>query len=286
MKPQSDQPYSLHSICSRTRARSARVGVAEVGLGPGLDLLGREVALGGGVAELEAGVVVAGVLVVDQPTAAVAVVDEVGGQQVVVARHRRPRRDGAAHVVRRPRRRRGRRRSRGSAEAALLHGREVRRLPREHVEVAGERAARRAAAGRRRRPAPAPRRRRSRRSRARVPGEEADHQHRRGRAGTPRTSAPTPASAAAAVLACSASRSMPEQPGVALATSARPGRAAAVVVGGHAEVGVGQPAGQVLDAPGPPRQAGEAVQVGGTSATRSVVERLDDRLVDGVLRAR
>ena len=26
MKPQSDQPYWLHSACSRTRARSARVG--------------------------------------------------------------------------------------------------------------------------------------------------------------------------------------------------------------------------------------------------------------------
>src|SRR6188472_2640967 len=40
-------------------------GRAEVRRGPRLGLLGREVALGGGVAELEAGVVVAAVLVVD-----------------------------------------------------------------------------------------------------------------------------------------------------------------------------------------------------------------------------
>src|SRR6266702_1145367 len=46
-----------------------------------------QAALGGDVAELEARVVVARVLVVDQPDAG-AVVDEVGGQQVVVARDR------------------------------------------------------------------------------------------------------------------------------------------------------------------------------------------------------
>ena len=45
-----------------------------------------EPALGPGVAELEERVVVAGVLVVDQPEL-LAVVDEVAGQQVVVARH-------------------------------------------------------------------------------------------------------------------------------------------------------------------------------------------------------
>src|SRR5688572_18710910 len=50
-------------------------------------LLPAEAALGGGVAELEGRVVVAGVLVVDQPHP-LAVVDEVAGQQVVVARDR------------------------------------------------------------------------------------------------------------------------------------------------------------------------------------------------------
>src|SRR3954447_1054856 len=52
-----------------------------------LHLVGVEAALGGEVAELEAGVVVAGVLVVDQPQSDT-VVQEVSGQEVVVARHR------------------------------------------------------------------------------------------------------------------------------------------------------------------------------------------------------
>src|SRR6195952_1442688 len=57
-----------------------------VGLHQLLELLGAQVGLAPEVAELEAGVVVAGVLVVDQPDL-VAVVDEVLGEQVVVARH-------------------------------------------------------------------------------------------------------------------------------------------------------------------------------------------------------
>ena len=137
MKPQSDQPYSLHSACSRTRARSARGRRAEVRLGPGLGLLGGEAALGGGVAELEAGVVVAGVLVVDQPRRSSpssmklaasrsllhgTVGRACGGER---AAYRAP---GVRVVVV------GRR----QPEAALPHGREVRRLPGEHVEVAGE----------------------------------------------------------------------------------------------------------------------------------------------------
>src|SRR5215475_11106974 len=51
-----------------------------------LELVKRQVALAPDVAELEAGVVVARVLVVDQPDLP-AVVDEVGREQVVVARH-------------------------------------------------------------------------------------------------------------------------------------------------------------------------------------------------------
>ena len=113
---------------------------AEVRRHQRLDLVVVELALGGGVAELEAGVVVAGVLVVDQPHL-VAVVDEVAGQQVVVARHRRPRRGRPAPpypvevvvvvevAVEEP-------------VAVLPHRREVRRLAPEHVEVAGEARAR------------------------------------------------------------------------------------------------------------------------------------------------
>src|SRR3954454_6488928 len=58
----------------------------EVGRHELLDLGVVEVALGAGVAQLEARVVVAGVLVVDDPDLA-PVVEEVAGQQVVVAGH-------------------------------------------------------------------------------------------------------------------------------------------------------------------------------------------------------
>ena len=195
MKPQSDQPYSLHSVCSRTRARSAARRRAEVRLGVRLDLLGREVALGRGVAELEAGVVVAGVLVVDQPDP-VAVVDEVRGQQVVVARHGRPRRDGqrAAYVA--PRRPRGRRTSAAARSRAPCTVAEVRRLAGEHVEVAGEPgpacSRRQASAARDSTPGSA-----KSASSSALPGQERDDQHRRGRAGTRPPRRPRPASAAA-----------------------------------------------------------------------------------------
>src|SRR3978361_548212 len=53
-----------------------------------VELLGGQVGLAPEVAELEARVVVAGVLIVDQPQL-LAVVDEVARQQVVVARNRR-----------------------------------------------------------------------------------------------------------------------------------------------------------------------------------------------------
>ena len=114
-------------------------------LGPGaavvrghqlLEVLVVEPALCPGVAELEAGVVVAGVVVVDQPDL-LAVVDEVLGEQVVVAR------DGAlvvhgqgsldlgegVGVVVVPV---------GDAEALALAALAVARLPREHVEVVDE----------------------------------------------------------------------------------------------------------------------------------------------------
>ena len=97
--PHSDQPYCEASDCSRTRASRFRRSAAEVRRGERLDLVVVEVALGRGVAELEAGVVVAGVLVVDQPHL-VAVVDEVPGQQVVVARHGGPGRTASASLTR------------------------------------------------------------------------------------------------------------------------------------------------------------------------------------------
>src|SRR5215831_5540757 len=61
--------------------RAAVVGGDQLG-----QAVGGQAAFPGYVAELEAGVVVAGVLVVDQPDL-LAVVDEVGRQEVVVARH-------------------------------------------------------------------------------------------------------------------------------------------------------------------------------------------------------
>src|SRR4051794_36797848 len=97
-----------------------------------VELLAGEVRLAPEVAELEAGIVVAGVLVVDQPQL-LAVVDEVPGEQVVVARHRlgRPRRERTADArgrfgelvvaVREP-------------EAVLADDVEVAPLDREHVE--------------------------------------------------------------------------------------------------------------------------------------------------------
>ena len=75
------------------------------------------------------------------------------------------------------------------------------------------------------------------------------------------TRGPTPACAAAAVLTLSASRSMPEQPGVALRAAHDDVQRVAVVGGRDPDVVVGQPARQVGDTPGPPRQDGEAVQV-------------------------
>src|SRR4051812_45456521 len=60
------RPAVLAAQHLQPHPRHVRTGRrAEVGLGVRLDLVGSEVALGGGVAELEARVVVAGVLVVD-----------------------------------------------------------------------------------------------------------------------------------------------------------------------------------------------------------------------------
>ena len=137
MKPHSAQPYSEHSDWSSTRARNAGVRVCP---GPRrdqlVDLLARQVALGRGVAELEGGVVVAGVLVVDQPDP-LAVVDEVAGEQVVVARDGRPAGGGQRAAYAFPLRREavvpG-----GQGEPVLAHEREVARLAGEHVEVVDE----------------------------------------------------------------------------------------------------------------------------------------------------
>src|SRR6185437_3504570 len=103
-----------------------------------LELGEREVRLAPDVPELEARLVVARVLVVDQPQLA-ADVDEVLGEQVVVARHRRlaqnthRRRDrthlGSELLV-----------AVGKAEAALMDDREIATLDLEHVEVAKKRA--------------------------------------------------------------------------------------------------------------------------------------------------
>ena len=142
--------------------------------------------------------------------------------------------------------------------AAVLHRREVRRLPREHVEVAGEPRPGVQLAGRGGGPGEHPGVGEvgvlERRARA---GSAMTSIDRSGRYST--TSAPTPASAAAAVLAASASRSIPSSAGVALRPAHHHVERQPSSVG-DVEVGVGQAAGQVLDAPGPPRQAGEAVQ--------------------------
>ena len=95
-----------------------------------------ELALGPRVAQLEVGVVVAGVVVVDQPEP-LAVVDDVAGEQVVVARdgRQRPRRESAldAEEVRAVRDVVVRHR-----EAAADAGAQVGRLTDEHVEVRRE----------------------------------------------------------------------------------------------------------------------------------------------------
>ena len=95
-----------------------------------------QLAFGGDVAQLEARVVVAGVLVVDQPDA-LAVVDEVSRQQVVVARHGALAAHGQGalgglHL--------GRERgvAIGDLETVLRGHGQVAALHPEHVEVAGE----------------------------------------------------------------------------------------------------------------------------------------------------
>jgi hypothetical protein len=101
-----------------------------------VEVLEREIRLAPDVAELEAGVVVARVLVVDEPEA-VADVDEVLGEEVVVAGdgtfvahgHRLPDSPHVRPVVEV---------ALGKPEAALLHQLEVARLDLEHVEVVAE----------------------------------------------------------------------------------------------------------------------------------------------------
>src|SRR5664280_2062352 len=104
-----------------------------------LELVVVEVALAGDVAEFEARVVVARVLVVDEVDP-LTVVDEVPGQQIVVARHRRLTPDGQGapdprhvtgevEVVRR------------EPEAPVPHLTQVAGLDVEHVEVVDEPAA-------------------------------------------------------------------------------------------------------------------------------------------------
>src|SRR4051812_12929366 len=101
-----------------------------------VELLGAEVGLAPEVAELEAGVVVAGVLVVDQPQL-VAVVDEVAGEEVVVARHgpRRVHRQRPADVLRLVGELLV---ALGEPEPVLVGDGEVARLDLEHVEVVDE----------------------------------------------------------------------------------------------------------------------------------------------------
>ncbi len=86
MAPHSVQPYCDTRVNSCARAIRLRRGAAVVGGHERSERIGVQAAFPGDVAELEARVVVARVLVVDQPDP-VAVVDEVGRQQVVVAGH-------------------------------------------------------------------------------------------------------------------------------------------------------------------------------------------------------
>ena len=80
-------PVARHQALQLGPREPARTRTAVVGGDELVELVVVEVALAPDVAELEAGVVVAGVLVVDEPDL-VAVVDEVRRQQVVVARAR------------------------------------------------------------------------------------------------------------------------------------------------------------------------------------------------------
>ena len=85
MQPHSVQPYLATMPCSSGAGDLVAQPAAVVRGDEFVELIDGQAALAPDVAQLEARVVVAGVLVVDQPHP-VAVVDEVAGQQVVVAR--------------------------------------------------------------------------------------------------------------------------------------------------------------------------------------------------------
>ena len=143
-------------------------------------------------------------------------------------------------------------------EAVLGHDPQVAALHLEHVEVAGEPRARRAAAGRPRRPGPG--RRGSRRSASveRAGRQEADGEARR-RGGSAAPGAPTPAVGRGhrvGVLGVAVDR---EQ--VVRRRCGQPHDAGAVG-GGDLEVAVGQPARELLD------RAGVARPVGGIASSR------------------
>ncbi len=101
-----------------------------------VELVERQVRLAPDVPELEAGVVVTRILVVDQPEA-VADVDEVLGEKVVVARHGALVPDGH-RLLDSPHLRLVVEVAVGKAEAALLDDAEVALLDTEHVEVVAE----------------------------------------------------------------------------------------------------------------------------------------------------
>ena len=153
---------------------------------------------------------------------------------------------------------RGRRTSRAAGSRAPGRSRGS-RLPREHVEVAGEpRPGVQPAARRRRARASTPGSAKSALVSA-VPGRKPMHQHRRGRGGTRRPARRPRACRGGRVLACSASRSMPSSAGVALTSTAPRRRPSSSVT---RTLWLVSPPGRSATEPGPPRRDPvEAVQV-------------------------
>ena len=150
MQPHSDQPYCADHRLQPDPGQPLAGDLPEVRRHQRLGAVTVEQALLHGVAELEGGVVVAGVLVVDQPDP-LSVVDEVGGQQVVVAGHHAL----GVHCQRLPDPLEGRvvvAVAVRQREPVVAHRRQVAGLALEHVEVAPEPRARVQPADRHRRP--------------------------------------------------------------------------------------------------------------------------------------
>ena len=251
------QPYFDMRPSSRARATGGGAGAPVVGLDQGVEVPARQRRLAPDVAELEARVVVAGVLVVDEPQPRPSSRTLAASRSLlhgtVGERARRERGRGSGRTTGRKAGVAG-----GQAEAALLHHGEVAALQGEHVEVARRTAGRRAAPGRPRRPG-----RRFASSRGRpgsragiepVDDEDAAARRARRRRGRRHRGA-MPVVAAAALSWCSASRSIGEQRAV---RAGEPGHVLPSVTGRDLEIAVRQTAGERRDCSGPAANSGTA----------------------------